>query len=102
MEPWKRVTTDDSVVEVLQDNAEPLMRKIQDAFLLEGALLKKETITTTASDIPHGLGRAPIGFVVVRRRGNEQVWDLQDDNRNASRTLRLIASGSVEIDLWVF
>ncbi len=67
MEPWKRVTTDDRVIEELQDNAEPIMQKVQDAFLLDGVLITKQTIDG-ATVIRHGLGRAPKGFIVVRRR----------------------------------
>ena len=102
MEPWKRVTTDDPVIEELQDNAEPIMRHIEKAFSLNGVLRKKETILTAPTNITHGLGRAPIGFVVIRRRGNASVWDLQDDNTNVTKTLTLIASADVEVDVWIF
>ena len=102
MEPWKRVTTGDRVTEELQDNAEPIMKKVQEAFLLDGVLLKKETIATTATDVNHGLGRAPKGFIVIRRRGDATVWDLQYDSKSSAKTLTLIASAEVEVDLWVF
>jgi len=75
MEPWKRVTTGDLVTEQLQDNVEPLMRKVQDAFLLDGVLLKKETISGKTF-IRHGLGRAPIGYIVIRRRGAVTVTSI--------------------------
>ena len=102
MEPWKRVSSDDRVIEELQDNAEPVMRHVEQAFSLNGVLRKKETIITGPTDITHGLGRAPIGFVIIRRRGNATVWDLQDDNTNATKTLTLIASADVEVDVWIF
>jgi hypothetical protein len=102
MEPWKRVSSDDPVIEELQDNAEPVMRHVEKAFSLNGVLKKKETITTGSTDITHGLGRVPIGFVIIRRRGNATVWDLQDDNTNATKTLTLIASADVEVDVWIF
>lgn len=101
MEPWKRVTTDDRVVEELQDNAEPIMRKVQDSFSLDGVLLKKETIDGETF-VRHGLERAPIGYVVIRRRGNVLVYDDQDSNGNANKTLKLNSASSVEVDLWVF
>jgi len=101
MEPWKRVTADDRVIEELQDNAEPIMQKVQDAFLLDGVLITKQTIDG-ATVIRHGLGRAPKGFIVIRRRGNAVVYDDQDSNKNATKTLTLNAASSVEVDLWVF
>ena len=42
MEPWKRVTADDPVIEELQDNAEPIMRHVEQAFSLNGVLRKKQ------------------------------------------------------------
>mgnify|MGYP003154514067 FL=1 len=102
MEPWKRVTTGDPVIEELQDNAEPIMKRVEGAFLLDCVLIKKQTIGTSPVVVNHGLGRPPQGFIVIRRRANQQVWDLQDINKNTSQTLVLIAGGDVEIDLWVF
>jgi len=102
MEPWKRVTTGDPVIEELQDNAEPIMKRVEGAFLLDGVLIKNQTIGTFPTAITHGLQRAPLGFIIVRRRTNQLVWDIQDDNKTSSQTLVLIAGGDVEIDLWVF
>ena len=102
MEPWKRVTTGDPVIEELQDNAEPIMKRVEGAFLLDGVLIKKQTIGTAPVVINHGLQRPPLGFIIIRKRANQSVWDLQDDNKNSSQTLVLIAGGDVEIDLWVF
>lgn len=101
MEPWKRVTTDDPVIEELQDNAEPLMQQIQDAFLLDGVLLKKKSINGVTM-VVHGLGRSPIGYVVIRRRGSVVVYDDQDSNKNSNKTLKLNSASLVEVDLWVF
>jgi hypothetical protein len=102
MEPWKRVTTGDPLIEELQDNAEPIMKRVEGAFLLDGVLIKNQTIGTAPVVINHGLQRAPLGFIIVRRRANQQVWDLQDENKTSPQTLVLIAGGDVEIDLWVF
>ena len=75
MEPWKRVTTDDPVIEELQDNAEPLMQQVQDAFLLDGVLLKKKSINGVTM-VVHGLGRAPIGYIAIRRSGPVRVTSI--------------------------
>tara|TARA_Y100000310_G_C20459900_1_gene704836 strand:+ start:209 stop:517 length:309 start_codon:yes stop_codon:yes gene_type:complete len=102
MEPWKRVKSDDPEIEELQDNAEPIMRQVENAFSLGGVLLKNKTIATEATDINHGLGRAPQGFVIVRQRADARVWDLQDDNNNSTKSLTLIASAEVDVDVWIF
>ena len=99
MEPWKRVTTGDPVIEELQDNAEPIMKQVEKAFSLNGVLLKNKTIDGVTI-VPHGLGRVPQGFTVIRRRGNVVVYADQDNS--SAKTLTLIASAEVEVDLWVF
>jgi len=101
MDPWKRVTTGDPVIEELQDNAEPIMKQVEKAFSLNGVLLKNKTIDGVTI-VPHGLGRVPQGFTVIRRRGNVVVYDDQDNNNNATKTLKLNSASSVEVDLWVF
>jgi hypothetical protein len=103
VEPWKRVTTADPVIEELQDNAEPLMRLVEGSELLDGVLIKNQTLlVATPTDINHGLQRAPVGFFVTRKRANAVVWDLQDDNPSKTSTIRLIASAEVTLDVWVF
>jgi hypothetical protein len=101
MEPWVRVTTEDEVLEQLQDNAEPIMRQVEKAFSLDGVLLKKQTINGVTF-VNHGLGRAPKGYIVVRRRADVTVFDEQDGNKNPAKTLKLSTAASVVADLWVF
>jgi hypothetical protein len=103
VEPWKRIDTGDPVIEELQDNAEPIMRFIEGADLLNGVLIKNQLLLVgVPTDINHGLGRAPLGFIVVRKRANAVVWDMQDDNTAKTSTIRLIASAEVTLDVWVF
>ena len=70
--------------------------------ILDGVLLKSQTISTAATDVPHGLGRAWTGWLVTRlRTSTNSVYEAttQTDDRSFV-TLR--ATASVVADLWVF
>ena len=101
MEPWKRINNGVPTIEQLQDNAEPIMRRVESAFLLDGVLLTKKTINGVTF-LSHGLGRAPKGYVIVRRRADVLVFDDQDNNPSPDTSLKLNTSASVVADVWVF
>lgn len=88
-------------VEKVQRNIEPLARQINSLPFTDGVHLTKKTISGS-TEILHGLDRPPVGWMVIRKRGNAVVYDEQDGNTAPNRSLKLNASTSVEIDLWVF
>ena len=90
----------------LQDTIEPVAQQIDAVPLLRGVLLKNKLVDKT-TDIPHGLGRPVVGWLVVRQRGEPSVFDEQDENPAPGKTLRLNARQAgiqrpVTIDVWVF
>jgi len=101
MEPWKRVVTDDPILEAIQDNITPLMRVVEHNPINKGVLLKRQNIDGDTS-IRHGLDRPPLGWIIVRRRSDVSVYDKQDENSHTSNSLLLSSSNPVTIDLWVF
>ena len=66
-----------------------------------GVLLKEETIGTSATTVQHGLNRDFQGWIVTRKRGNATVYEDATQTRRSTE-IRLIASSSVEVDIWVF
>ena len=69
--------------------------------LLEGRLV---TVTLTAgafTQVTHGLGRQPQGYIVVRRNANAVIWD-QPNGTDANAFLYLQPSATVTATLWVF
>jgi hypothetical protein len=72
--------------------------KVLDGNLVTGIVLAAGVTTPVA----HGLGRAPIGFEVVRRRAQALVSDAQDSNATPDRTFSLVASADVTVDVWFF
>lgn len=75
--------------------------------LLDGALVKNVSLSTTTALVSHGLGRAPVGWLVVRARGagvaaTPGYVDFQDSNTMPEKTLNIAASTPIVVDLWIF
>lgn len=99
----KKIGTDNKDVARLQENVQNAIEPIISKALIDGVLLKNVCLDPgVATEVKHGLGRAPLGWIIVRKREDARVWDVQDFNRNPSRTLSLVASHSVELDIWIF
>lgn len=90
-------------VEKLQQNIENAINPIINKQIIDGILLKKVCLQPGISnEVKHSLGRVPLGWLVVRKRADSNIWDVQDFNRNPSRTLSLACSHAVTVDLWIF
>ena len=101
LKPFVRETFSGDDAERLQRNIEPVLRLFNTLPFVDGVHIKKKTIDG-ATHIQHGLGRAPLGWFVTRLRGNSTVYDEQDGNTGALKTLQLNSSSAVEIDVWIF
>lgn len=66
----------------------------------DGLLLTGIDLTTTPTAVNHGLGSTPSGWLVVRSQGAAAASVAE--TASTSRTLTLVASASVTVDLWVW
>lgn len=97
--PFEQTNTNDKVLERIQSSIARTFRRLtSQAQILQGVALTAGAVTP----VPHSLGRKLVGFVVVRRRANAAIWDAQDSNVAADRTLNLQTSATVVVDLLVF
>lgn len=86
-----------------QENVKNVVNQVLSKEIIDGILIKGVCLHAgTSYEVDHGLGREPLGWVIVRKRADSRVWDLQDYNPNTVRTLVLVASHDITIDLWVF
>lgn len=100
---YKKTGSKDPDLRKVQQNVEQAINPIIRKPIVDGILLTNVCLTPeVANAVKHQLGRAPLGWVVVRKRADARIWDLQDNNPNKSKTLMLTCSHEVEIDLWVF
>ena len=68
--------------------------------LLNGVLLTGVELGSTATQVPHSLGREPQGWIIVNKNADANVWQSSKDLSKAFVTLQ--ASADVTVDLWVF
>jgi hypothetical protein len=66
-------------------------------ILLQGVVLAAGT-----NLVDHRLGKKLIGWQIVRIRAAATIYDTQDTNPHPDRTLRLVSSAPVTVDLLVF
>jgi len=59
-------------------------------------------LSTGTTVINHGLGRKLIGWRIIRKRGNANIYDTQDSNQTPQLTLQLVSSAAISVDLEVF
>lgn len=97
----RRIRSDDDTLRQVQDASDAIFQIIATKPILDGRLIQNVTVNTQAT-VNHGLSRQLIGWLIVRKRNSEGVWDTQDSNPTPSSTLTLESSGSTTIDLWVF
>lgn len=76
------------------------VKGINESIFFDGRLIEDVDLTTTAVDVEHGLGRTVRGFIIVNKDANADVW--RTDSSNESKFIKLDASGTVTVSLWVF
>lgn len=99
----KKIGTSNYEMQKLQQNIESAIEPIISKDIVDGLLLKNVCLEPgIANEVKHSLGRPVQGWIVVRKRADARIWDVQDFNRNPSKTLTLAASHDVKVDLWIF
>lgn len=69
---------------------------------LQSSLLKNVFLINGTTVINHKLGRALVGWRIVRKRASANIFDDQDSNQTPSLTLILTSDAGVSVDLEVF
>jgi hypothetical protein len=101
---FKRLEFKDKDVALLQQNCYLVFNEINHKEIIDGIVVRNVSIPTgSVVKVDHKLGRAPEGWIVIRKRANADVWDTQDANlSNKSIHLYLNSSADVVVDLWIF
>jgi hypothetical protein len=100
---FKKINTENKELEQVQHNAEQVLEGIINSAIIDGVLVKDVCLEPNISnEVHHNLGRKPLGWIVVRKRADSRIWDLQDTNPQPNRYLSIACSHSVQVDIWVF
>lgn len=76
-------------------------RQLTQNALLGGQFLKQVTITSSAQNIAHGLGRQWQGWLLTRRNGTASVYE-NTTQADGTKFITLIGSGTVTVDIYIF
>lgn len=84
--------------EKIQSNSSQFFRQIETFPFFNGNLLKDIVLTTTPLDVNHKLNRNPQGYFITKRSAGYIVYNQAIDNKN----IRLTATGTVTVDIWIY
>jgi hypothetical protein len=89
-------------LDIVQDRLEEVLGQFSDAQIVNGQLIKGVELTSGQNnDVNHGLQRSP-SYIVCGKDAVATITNDQDGNPFPTRTLRLLTTADVKVDLWVF
>lgn len=98
--PFSKIRTVDADIRRFQDAVGNTFKSISDLPLISGELVKDIAITaTTTNTIPHRLDRVPVGYLVIDRNADANIWTVK---KATDKFLYLDSSLTCSISLWVF
>lgn len=99
---FKKIGTDDLILDKFQTNVDQVLTSISSRRIIDGILLRDIVLTTSALLVPHLLGHPIDGYIVVKSNANAVVYDDEATNTIKDRFIKLLASATVTVTLWVF
>jgi hypothetical protein len=86
-----------------QDHVESVINPVLAAAIIDGIILEDiDLVSGSFTSIEHKLGRKPRGYLVIRKSAAQTVYEEVGDYDSRKLFLKLRASGSVTVNLWVF
>ncbi len=98
--PFRSIQMKNDVIERMQQNVSQVFNALSSVELLNGRLITDVALTTSETLVDHKLGRAYRGWIVVNKNANQDVYVA--NTGLTERFLKLTASGTVTVSLWVF
>jgi hypothetical protein len=85
-------------VSLLVSNLKEWSNQFKNIPFMDGRLIESVSISTGTTEISHGLNRTPVGWFIVTKNANGNVWEV-----SKSRTkLTLDTSTNLTASIWVF
>jgi len=97
-----RVYSEDRQQSLTQDYINRASQFLLNRIAIKDASIIEATITTSDTVIQHGLGRNPIGYLIIDRDAAQTVYTSATTNPRPSLQIILKASGSVTAKVMVF
>lgn len=94
--------TSDTDLNKVQDNLGTFLNQL-DRRLLSGLILEKAELKSAHTvNVPHMLGRAYQGWIILDQDGSAIIWRDAGSIADKTRFLPLKSSADVNVKIWVF
>lgn len=94
--------TDDAKTNAVIARLESIMQAVLRAPLDDAAAIVENVVLGTSDvQVPHGLGRPPRGWIVVKANAGETVFSITISS-NLAKFINLRASGTVTVSILFF
>jgi hypothetical protein len=86
----------------LQDNVADGFNTVLNAQILDFNIVTKQALKVGDNVVDHKLGRAPLGWFIVRKRGAGNFYDKQDSNSTPASNIVINSDSAVTVDIYFF
>lgn len=97
---FKRISQKQPELQAVINSVAEFVRPLELNPILDGRIIEGVVIGTSATDIPHKLGRKWAGWFVVSRTSG--VVPYETTQTNETTFLTLIAASQTTVDIYVF
>lgn len=80
-------------------NHDERIRELVAVSILRGKLIVDTDVTTSGTDVVHGLGRTPVGCIVLK---SDAAVTYKKDDFNPKTITVTSSSGTRTVSLWIF
>ena len=86
-----------------QDHVESVINPVLNSAIIDGVIVEDvDLVSGSFTSVEHKLGRKPRGYLVIRKSAAQTVYEDVGDYDNRKLFIKLRASGTVTVNLWVF
>lgn len=101
--PFQKIGTSIPLVDQVVEKAAISFDSLFNKEILDGRLILDIPLSSAATNrVAHGLQRAAVGYIVVKKNANAQIWDSEASNTLKSLFLDLNCSAAVTVSIWIF
>jgi len=98
----KTFNSPNTELNILMNNLDYALDPVFNNPYLSFNIVKNVNLVVGDNQISHGLGRDLEGWVIVRKRGNADIYDKQDTNTLSSKTIIINSSRAVTVDFYFY
>lgn len=97
--PFRRVRSENRDIRLLQDATDLVLSQVINKQILDGRIVAGIDFEAAGAQfIDHKLDRAPVGFIVIDKNADVNIWSTFKDNRQ----ITLQSNGAATVSIWIF